>query len=223
MPFAVNDYCTGLLGAFGLGLALFNRERTGEGQHVATSLAAAGTFLQTAFMQQYEGKKWDEPTGPDAVGWSPLQRLYRASDGWLFLGARPSQLGALARLQGLIAIDKLEGAELEDALARAIATRPAGDWVRDFTAAGAGAHAVVPVVPLMKDPRVVEHGLSVTRTHKGGEVITTIGAVPRLSRTPVEPGRPASPPGADAREVLAKARLEDKYEEYVRRGIIAVE
>ena len=33
-PFAPNDYATGLLGAFALGLALFHRGQTGQGQRV---------------------------------------------------------------------------------------------------------------------------------------------------------------------------------------------
>ena len=45
-PFAVNDYCTGLLDAFGLGLGLLHRLRRGEGQRGETSLGHAATFLQ---------------------------------------------------------------------------------------------------------------------------------------------------------------------------------
>jgi crotonobetainyl-CoA:carnitine CoA-transferase CaiB-like acyl-CoA transferase len=223
LPFAVNDYSTGLLGAFALSLALFHRERTGEGQHVTTSLAAAGTFLQTPYMQAYEGKKWDEPSGPDAVGWSPLQRLYRASDGWLFLGASKDNVPAMAKLEGLGGIDMLDGAALASALEAAIASKPADDWVSLLASAGAGAQKVVPAAPLMHDNWVIEHGLSVTRTHKGGEVITTIGPPPRLSRTPVVPGIPVSKPGADALEVLTKAGLADRLDDYVARKIVVLE
>ena len=42
-PFAPNDYATGLLGAFALGLALFHRGQTGQAQRVHTSLAAAAS------------------------------------------------------------------------------------------------------------------------------------------------------------------------------------
>ncbi len=50
-PFAPNDYATGLLGAFAVGLALFHRQRSGEGQHAHTSLVAAATVLQAALIQ----------------------------------------------------------------------------------------------------------------------------------------------------------------------------
>jgi len=75
-PLTIDDYCTGLLGAFGLGLGLLHRLRTGEGQRVETSLGHAATFLQLPYLQTYAGKAWDEPSGPEAKGWGPLQRLY---------------------------------------------------------------------------------------------------------------------------------------------------
>jgi crotonobetainyl-CoA:carnitine CoA-transferase CaiB-like acyl-CoA transferase len=223
MPFAINDYSTGLLGAFALGLALFHRERTGEGQAVTTSLAAAGTYLQTVYMQSYEGKKWDEPSGPDALGWSPLQRLYKGADGWLFLGASPERLEAMSSLDGLKDIAGLDGPELQAALEKHIATKPADEWVRLLASAGAAAQKIVPPLPLMSDPWVVAHGLSVTRTHKGGDVITTIGPPPRLSRTPVVTGIPVSPPGKDAPEVLAKIGLGDRLDELIAKKVITLE
>lgn len=223
MPFAVNDYSTGLLGAFALSLALFHRERSGEGQHVTTSLAAAGTFLQTPYMQQYEGKRWDEPAGPDALGWSPLQRLYRTADGWIFLGAKAENLDALAAVDGLAGIRGQQGGQLATALEEALKRRPTEHWLRHIASAGAAAQPVVPALPLMSDPWVVEHGLSVTRTHKGGETITTIGPPPRLSRTPVVPGRPVSPPGGDAEEVLEQLGLSGRLPELVEKRVVVLE
>src|SRR5712691_2620932 len=114
-PFAPNDYATGLLGAFAVGLTLFHRQRSGEGQHVQTSLVTAATVLQAALIQTPD----DESSGPEGgvghrvvkpprqgvrplrLGWSPFQRLYRASDGWFFLGATDLQAGLLAALDGV--------------------------------------------------------------------------------------------------------------------------
>jgi len=112
-PFAPNDYATGLLGAFAVGLGLFHRQRSGEGQHVETSLVAAATILQTALIQTHDGQVQDAPSGPEALGWNPLQRLYRASDGWFFLGAKDSQRRRLAALDGVDGITGLNGRELE--------------------------------------------------------------------------------------------------------------
>jgi crotonobetainyl-CoA:carnitine CoA-transferase CaiB-like acyl-CoA transferase len=221
-PFAINDYCTGLLGAFGLGLGLFNRLRTGAGQHVETSLGHAATFLQMPYMQTYEGKVWDEPSGPQAQGWGPLQRLYRAADAWFFLGAQDTQLECLASVPGLQAVRGLGGASLAAPLEACFRAKTASEWVRLLVEAGMGAHTLGQVTQLMHDPWVMAHGLSVTRPHRDGAMITTIGPPARLSRTPVVPGRPVSPPGGDAAEVLAMLGMADQLSELVEKRVIAL-
>src|SRR4030095_412207 len=208
-PFAIDDYCTGLLGAFGLGLGLLHRLRTGEGQRIETSLGHAATFLQIPYMQTYEGKVWDEPSGPQAQGWGPCQRLYRAADAWFFLGAQDAQLERLASIPGLQAVQGLVGAPLAAQLGACFRAKPASAWIRLLVEAGIGAHTLGNVMQLMQDPWAVAHGLSVTRHHRDGAMITTIGPPARLSRTPVMPGRPVSPPGGDAAGVLYTIRIAD--------------
>lgn len=207
--YAVNDYGTGYLGALGVALALLHRRKTGQGQHVDAALAYTATVLQTPFMVDHAGRTWDEPRGQDAVGSSPLHRGYEASDGWFFLGARESDLGALSTVVGHPGLDVLRG----DALAGALAARFASggtvaEWVSRLDAAGIGAHAVVnDTRVLMEDPWVQAHGLSITREHTGLGMVTTTGPAPRLSRTPVTAGRPAAALGEHTREVLEESGL----------------
>jgi crotonobetainyl-CoA:carnitine CoA-transferase CaiB-like acyl-CoA transferase len=222
-PFAINDYCTGLLGAFGLGLGLLHRLKTGEGVRVETSLGHAATFLQLPFMQTYEGKTWDEPSGPQAQGWGPLQRLYRAADAWFFLGATDAQITSLAAIPGLEAVRGLTGERLEAQLEASFRAKPADEWARLLVEAGIGAHTMRHVTQLMGDPWAVAHGLSVTRRHRDGSMITTIGPPARLSRTPAMPGRPVSPPGGDAEEILAMIGMTDKLDELVEKQVIALD
>jgi len=219
-PFAVNDYGTGLLAAFAGGLALFHRERTGQAQQVEVSLAQTGTILQSPFMQDYDGKAWDEPRGVDAKGSRPLHRLYRAADGWFFVGAHDSQLDALSRIGGLEGIGGLSGRALEQALKAAFAAMPADHWISAVRDAGAGAHRLVSVSELMADPWVIEHGLSVTRPHDFGSPVTTIGPGVRLSRGTMTPGRPAPTPGADSRDLMAEAGMADQADDLIRRRIV---
>jgi crotonobetainyl-CoA:carnitine CoA-transferase CaiB-like acyl-CoA transferase len=222
--YPLNDYGTGLLGAFGVGLALFHRLRSGEGQSVETSLAQSATYLQIPYMQTYAGKTWDEPQGPDARGWSPLQRLYRASDGWFFLGAAASQKERLKEIPELADAADKEGDALVVALEGAFATKPVAEWVAMLTAAGIGAYVVGTTAPeLMKDPWVVEHGLSVTQTSKDGSQITTIGPPWRMSRTPPSVRHLVSPPGGDAFEVVSEAGLADRFEELVRQKAVVLD
>jgi len=211
-PFAVNDYGTGFMGAYGVALALLHRRKTGQGQHVDTALAYTATMLQSLYLQEYEGKRWDEPRGQDAIGSGKLNRAYQANDGWFFLAAREEDLPA--RFRG-----KSE-AELE----ALFATDTVAAWVSQLQAAGAGAHAIIQDFrQLMDNPWAEAHGLSVTREHDGLGPVTTIGPSPRLSRTPPVPGRPAPQPGADAASILADIGMLDRLDSLVQSGVVALE
>jgi crotonobetainyl-CoA:carnitine CoA-transferase CaiB-like acyl-CoA transferase len=124
--------------------ALFHRGRTGEGQAADASLVQAATFHQIGFVVGFEGRVWAEPAGPGAVGWSPVDRLYRASDRWFHLSAYGGQLlKRLALAEGLEGVDAGAGDErLAAALEAAFADAPADVWVRRLWAAGVPAHMV---------------------------------------------------------------------------------
>lgn len=91
-------------------------------------------------------------------------------------------------------------------------------WCTRLTAVGLGAHRLVSVNELMSDPWVIAHGLSVTREHDTGEFVTTVGPPARLSRTPVDVGRPAASPGADGLDVLKSVGMADEAERLAASG-----
>jgi crotonobetainyl-CoA:carnitine CoA-transferase CaiB-like acyl-CoA transferase len=218
--FPVNDYGTGILGAYGVMLALYHRQRTGEGQHVRSALAYTACMLQSPFLNRYEGKTWDEPRGQSALGSSPLDRMYEASDGWLFLAGSRAGAAAVSRAAGLSAA---AGNELEAGLERCIRIGTVDQWAERFTAAGIPAHAARRVGELHADPWVKGHGLLLTREHENLGLVTTNGPAPRLSRTPVTPGAPASPPGADAESVFCALGLEEQLPDLVASGVVVVD
>lgn len=217
-PFAVNDYGTGFMGAYGVALALLHRRRTGEGQHVDTALAYTATMLQSLYLHDYAGKQWDEPRGQDALGTGALNRAYEASDGWFFLACRETELRRLPEFKHLLPLG------LEGALEIAFKAGTVAEWVARLTAAGVGAHRIIEdVAVLREDPWVRAHGLAITRMHEGQGELTTNGPSPRLSRTPPLPGRPAPLPGSDAASVLAEVGMAGDLERLVRSGVVVVE
>ena len=223
-PNPVNDYGTGYMGAYAVALALLHRQRTGQGQHVDTALAYTAMTLQSPYMQRYEGKEWDEPRGQEALGSGPLHRMYQASDAWVFVGAKEGDLPRMGQALGLPGIEELQDEALEQALEERFLGDTADAWVGRLMEAGVGAQRVITNVrELMEDAWVKGHGLSLTREHEELGLITTCGPAPRLSRTPVRPGNPASKPGSDAREILEEVGLGSEFERLVEAGVIVTD
>ena len=169
----------------------------------------------------YTGKQWDEPHGQDATGSGTLNRLYQASDGWLFLAARAGELAHCAELADLAG---RSGVDLERAIEQRMRTRTVADWVERLNKAGIGAHRVMPsLLELMTDPITKARGLAITRDHEGFGPITTTAPGVKLSRTPMTVGRPAAKPGSDVASVLAEIGMGGELERLIREGVIAVD
>jgi len=83
-PIAVGDITTGMCLAFGIASALYNREKTGEGCHVFTSLLANAAYLNhDAFIELQYGEKY--PKSRLAPRRSMLN-TYQCGDGkWMTL------------------------------------------------------------------------------------------------------------------------------------------
>ncbi len=97
----VNDVATAALTSFAIIAALYARERTGEGQNVETSLAAASTTLQFGELVAFESAPAAPLGSRDCIGASALDRYYRCGNGWLTLGCTwPGQVEALAKALG---------------------------------------------------------------------------------------------------------------------------
>ena len=217
-PFPANDYGTGLMGSYAVMLALLHKKHTGKGQHVDTALAYTATMLQSGLLQDHAGKKWDEPHGQEALGSGPLHRMYRASDGWLFLAGRRDDLANLPEFADIA--DK-DGIPLERTLEERVAGRTVDQWLPTFAKAGFGVQRLVTeIAALMEDPLVRARGLSITRDHDVIGPVTTTAPGARLSRTPVVVGRPAPKPGADAAGILEGIGLGDQLDRLVRERVI---
>ena len=142
------DVMAGYLGAFAAVLGILERDRHKKPVLVGTSLAAAGQLLQAPFMYDFVGRSpFNEPSGPFAKGEHALYRLYRASDGWLFLGMRRSQLPELARIPELAGVEAADVAGRDDEglaawLEERLLRRPVGYWQSRMHELGIGGLSV---------------------------------------------------------------------------------
>jgi crotonobetainyl-CoA:carnitine CoA-transferase CaiB-like acyl-CoA transferase len=211
-PYPVADYGAGNYSAFGILVALYHRMRTGTGQRVHTSLAHAATFHQLPYMISFAGKEWNEPSGIDALGWGPLDRLYRASDRWFYLAALGTgDSDRLATIPGLEGIDCTSSEQL----AQAFAGSSAAEWVQRLNDAGIGAHLLMNTEEVMEDSTAKGRGLSLIKDFPDLGELRVVGPSPRLSRTPVRPGYAIGSPGADAAIVLDRIGLGEQLDELI--------
>ncbi len=198
----VNDYGTGYAGAFGVLMALAARRREGGGQEVSSALARTACTLQSAHLQDYAGKAWDEPRGPDSLGAGPTQRLYECNDGWVFVGAHSP--AAVADRIGISHDDAFE-----TDLAHWCAGLSTSDAVANLRGEDVGIHALTWMNDMVSSDAVTSRGLIVAREHQKLGMMRTTGPGPWLSQSANEPGCPAPLPGADAASIFEDLGRDD--------------
>jgi crotonobetainyl-CoA:carnitine CoA-transferase CaiB-like acyl-CoA transferase len=171
-PTAFGDHLTGVTIVAGIMGALFDRERTGRGQLVSTSLLRTGVYAVSAdlALQAYYGRR-SETRRRDEVG-NPLLNRYRAADGrWFFLIGIESDRHwpPLARAIGrseLIDDDRFRDArsrrhhagELVALLDEAFATRDRSKWAARFDDEGVWWSPVNSAEDILADPQAVAAG-----------------------------------------------------------------
>jgi crotonobetainyl-CoA:carnitine CoA-transferase CaiB-like acyl-CoA transferase len=143
----MGDTGNALLAAIAITSALFHRDRTGEGQEVATAIVNAG-LLHTSYAWVHA----DGSPGPyrhvdgDQVGFSAYYRMYQGSDDrWLFIAALSEEdRKQLAEVTGAVLMDGDDtvGGASADSLAESFSTKPAATWAAQLASAGVPAELV---------------------------------------------------------------------------------
>ena len=199
-PYTFNDYGTGIMAAYGVILALLERERTGRGQKIDTSLAYTASTFSSAYMIDYEGFEPDEIGGPDAKGSDAFSRLYRTSDGWLAVSAERDE-----ERERLLATDSRfrgnDGGNVQ--MESVFVSRSTSDWLQVLSEAGVPATAHETLNDVRSDPHPRDAGLIISEQHDTFGSIEHAGAAQRLSKTPARTG--TSPVfGGDTESLLAE-------------------
>ena len=217
LPYPMNDYATGLLGAFSVALALHERRRTGQGQQVDGGLALTACLLQSPYFLDFQGYRRSEPEGLSLRGFSALSRLYRAADGWLCLHCPDSnawnELTRLPEFAPLSADSRFSDpdsrqrndAALAAALSATLAAAPRQSWIDRLQPTRVSAIENLAVPDFHDDPHIRQAGLIVSRQHPAFGMADHLGVIPRLSATPARLGRPTPKLGAETHEILTEA------------------
>ena len=229
------DYITGYSATYGAVLALLKRRRSGVpdgGDFVTTSLAQGGQLVQAPFMFACEAEcSGDEPSGQDAVGEHALHRMYRARDGWVFLGGLAHEMDKLRQVAGLEQVpDEDAGEFLEGEIKKC----DVAHWVKAFNAVGLAGHRIDSLEDIREmflhevcddllDAWDDGRSISIVRftDHPAGSAVDLAPpAYVRLKNAPIQLLYACPKQGTHTREILEELGYDDDYvDDLIAQGI----
>jgi CoA:oxalate CoA-transferase len=222
------DQNSAFLLAFGIAVALFHRERSGEGQSLDGSLLqgvmAAQAFNITSYLTTgtYAGQPLPRLSRKVT---SPIWNHYKAKDGrWVMLAmaqvgrywpvfrtAMQEATGTLLEPEDL-SVDwmRMHAVDLMALVAKMdelMATKTAAEWVKLLRGHDLVVEAVQEYGELASDPQVIENGMLATLEHPSAGPMQMVGPAVNLHGTPGSIRRPAPEFGQHTEEVLLEAGL----------------
>ena len=193
---AVGDHVGAMSMAFGLMVALFHRERTGEGQEVDASLLGGQMCIQTFNITDYLWSGQLRGRIPRA-GFNPTWSIYKGSDGkWFCLGMnREPQWPRIKEVLGNP--EWLEGDQYKTLAQRIerrdelwqkfdayFLTQPAAYWVKLFSDADLLATPVNDYAGVAEDVQVLANGYITEVDRPDGPPVKMVGLPVIFSKTP---------------------------------------
>jgi crotonobetainyl-CoA:carnitine CoA-transferase CaiB-like acyl-CoA transferase len=225
---SIVDASTALLLAFSAMVALFHRERTGEGQRVDVSLFDTAIALQcqelAAFMNL--DRRFDRSEAGIGGAWlSAPFGIYRTKDGWVALAmASLAVIGELLDLPDVAKYDDERAAydhrdEVKELVQRRLVERPTEEWLEILATRDVWCAPVQTFDDVVDDPQVEHNGLLTTVPHPSdGRDVRVVGVPMRFSATPgtIRSGPPAV--GQHTDEVLRELGFDDGERRAMRDG-----
>lgn len=195
-PSVIVDKVSGLFASYAVAMALFHRERTGEGQRVDVGMFEC--FTAFLMQEHLQGRAFEPPIGP--AGYSRLltehRRPYPTADGHIcavpytdrhwrafFRLAGKPELAADERFATIaertVNIDALYGI-----VAAVLPSKTTQEWLDAFAADDIPAMQMHDVESVLDDPHLKEVGLFKDMEHPTEGRVRYIEAPVRLSKTP---------------------------------------
>ena len=212
----VADLSAGLLCAMGILVALLEREVSGEGQWVKTSLLQAQIF-----MLDFQAARWlmEKDIPPQAGNDHPTSiptGVFKTSDGYINIATTGGRiwhrfaetLGAPdlpSRPEYATAPDRSKNRKALNAeINKLTETKSSETWVREFNAAGVPCGPIYSIDEVFEDAQVKHLGIAQDVPNEDNRHIRLVGQGVTLSRTPSRMA--ARPPefGEQTEEVLAE-------------------
>jgi crotonobetainyl-CoA:carnitine CoA-transferase CaiB-like acyl-CoA transferase len=217
----VTDITAGILAAFGVSAALYERERTGEGRQVDTSLYEAGivhTYWQSAIALASGSSPG--PLGSAHPLSAPYQ-AFRTADGWINVGA--SNEATWERLTAVVGRPELRRdprfasnaermrhlPELLTSLEPIFAGRTTGRWLADLERGGVPAGPVASIGEMLEHPQTLAREMVIEVEHSKLGPVRALGAPLKMSGESPSTRRGAPLLGEHTLEVLRESGFAD--------------
>jgi crotonobetainyl-CoA:carnitine CoA-transferase CaiB-like acyl-CoA transferase len=214
---------TGLLAVIGIMAALLEREDTGEGQEVDTSMLDGALAFMSMFWERLENLE-EGPTVRTSPGGPPsryrlLVATFRCKDGE-YLGIHTGAFGSHARLMEAVGLSERvppaqpgqqekkeplteQGAQiLAEEFPLLMASRPRDEWLEILRSADVTAIPLLRQTEAFHDPQVEHNELIVTVDDPELGPVEQVGIPARMADTPGSVRGPAPLAGADLDDIL---------------------
>lgn len=230
----ISDLNAGLFASHAVLAALLARARTGEGQHVETSLLEAALAYTVWESNEY----WASGAPPQRLGTahrlSAPYQVFPAADGWLAIGAanqrnwerlaraveRPELLDDVRFASNSARMTNL--AALVETLSETLRTRSVVDWMERLDAIGVPAGPVLSIDQVYQHPQVRARMMDVEIEHPAAGRVHAIGMPVKYSSMPAATMRPAPLLGEHTFAILQSLGLSaDRCLELEAEGCIA--
>ena len=210
---AISDSSAGLYCAFGIMLALLEREHSGQGQWVQTSLLQAMIamldFQAARWLMEHEVPGQAGNSHPTAIPTG----VFRTSDGHVNIAAAGNMFERLCHAIGTPELvshpdyaDFKSRSRNRDALHVAIgehiATRTSAAWIEVLNRAGVPCGPIYTIDQMFADPQVQQLGMAQAVEHPALGRIELVGQGVKLTRTPARLRTAAPERGQHTRDIL---------------------
>lgn len=215
----IADLCAGIFASQGIMVALLEREKSGRGQWVSTSLLEAQLF-----MLDFQAARWlmagevPKQAGNNHPTSIPTG-VFPTSDGHINIAASGQRIWertaeALGRTDWITHPDYADGESrsrnrdaLNAEIASVTATRSSAEWVDALNRAGVPCGPIYNIDQAFQDAQTEHLGI-VRELPRGGEPVRYVGQPFRLSRTPSEVVSHPPAIGEHTEEVLQRLGLD---------------